>query len=834
MFLADPRETGITLGTPGDSKGFADWLRELPNDRGTPEFDAAYRRMIAAAERETMFTRLMSSRTEAMAQAAQHRIDSVRQQTGRELENPFRQGYLFEARERVEQARARGEDVGPMRDAVARTQREIFTERLDEAAGDNPAFQFGQSLEQQAGAIATAAADEARNARADLARRGAGWTDTLPSEVAGAIWGSRRDPVSVVSLVAGPTLAAGKTVLARLLTSAGAQGFFNLGLEVLQHPQAELWRRERGEKPGSFLPSPTEAAVAFLSGAIPGLAIQGVVEKAGSNALRRVLTGEAREGDLERALRHVGETPDGLSARTFDAGVRAEGNEAAANAGLPRGISPDGVRGAIAHAEDPVHTPPPELPLPVPERPKSHMRLLDEALEGASETVDGKPVAFVRLDARDIGTDANAFQFKGGGDAAGVTDRLRNVTQWDPLAAGKFFFYEFADGRVVVADGHQRLGLAKRLSGEQGQQIPLDGYAFRQVDGWTPADVRALAAKKNMQEGTGDAIDVARVIRDRPDLVDGRLPVNGPTMKNAMAIARLSDEAFGMVANGVVPPNYGAAVGAMVADPINHAATIADLARFAPATEREARLLIGEIQSAGFVSEHQIDLFGSADARRSLMAERVKVLDQAMQSLVSDKKLFGTLAKSADTIEGAGNQLDRSANRARAKNAAQLGDLLARLALKSGPVSDALNRAAERMAGGERKGLAANGFLDEVREILDRDGLQGLLGRGELRPHASVEPGTPEALAAAEGASAARSESRMQKTDMAAAEGAGPAEAIQRPPEGQSAPEANLVKDVAVAGREDGGDMRLLSHEAALAEADRPALYGDLLEACKL
>ncbi|MDQ2080559.1 hypothetical protein RA307_10230 [Xanthobacteraceae bacterium Astr-EGSB] len=94
-----------------------------------------------------------------------------------------------------------------------------------------------------------------------------------------------------------------------------------------------------------------------------------------------------------------------------------------------------------------------------------------------------------------------------------------------------------------------------------------------------------------MPEGSCNALDAARILRERPDLLDGKLPISSPMMRNAIALARLSDAAFGIAINGVVPGGQAAAVGAMVADPLPHGAVMADLARFKPETEREARLL---------------------------------------------------------------------------------------------------------------------------------------------------------------------------------------------------------------------------------------------------
>jgi hypothetical protein len=54
-----------------------------------------------------------------------------------------------------------------------------------------------------------------------------------------------------------------------------------------------------------------------------------------------------------------------------------------------------------------------------------------------------------------------------------------------------------------VADGHQRFGLAKRLNDERGFEHSLDGFLFREADGWSAPEVRILAALKNIREGSG-------------------------------------------------------------------------------------------------------------------------------------------------------------------------------------------------------------------------------------------------------------------------------------------------------------------------------------------
>ena len=107
-----------------------------------------------------------------------------------------------------------------------------------------------------------------------------------------------------------------------------------------------------------------------------------------------------------------------------------------------------------------------------------------------------------RFDPATVTTDARSFQYKSGGDDAGVTERLQGIKTWDPVKAGIAIIYERKDGTKVIADGHQRLGLAKRMMAE-GQSPKLFGVLRREVDGWTEAEVRAEAALKNIAEGLG-------------------------------------------------------------------------------------------------------------------------------------------------------------------------------------------------------------------------------------------------------------------------------------------------------------------------------------------
>jgi uncharacterized protein (DUF1015 family) len=74
-----------------------------------------------------------------------------------------------------------------------------------------------------------------------------------------------------------------------------------------------------------------------------------------------------------------------------------------------------------------------------------------------------------------------------------VTDRLQYITEWDPQLAGTVTVYEYADGRLFIADGHQRVALAKRLMAQNPDlNIQLYGYRLREVDGITPEQAMIL------------------------------------------------------------------------------------------------------------------------------------------------------------------------------------------------------------------------------------------------------------------------------------------------------------------------------------------------------
>ena len=127
---------------------------------------------------------------------------------------------------------------------------------------------------------------------------------------------------------------------------------------------------------------------------------------------------------------------------------------------------------------------------------------------------------------------------------------------------------------------------------------------------WTPADVRAHAALKNMRELSGTAVDMAKVMRERPDLIDDSLPLSDGKTREAVMLARLSDEAFGAVIAGRLAPPFAALIGEHVTDASRHAGLLNEIAAANLANAAQARFYLAQLLELPTTTEIQMTLFG--------------------------------------------------------------------------------------------------------------------------------------------------------------------------------------------------------------------------------
>lgn len=362
---------------------------------------------------------------------------------------------------------------------------------------------------------------------------------------------------------------------------------------------------------------------------------------------------------------------------------------------------------------------------PVPIDPRlDEPELRNPSLDAERPVVmlNDQPIGTSTFRASEIEVDAELMQFKSGGAQFGVTDRLRTVEEWDSYQAGFVTVWESLDGRRLIADGHQRHGLATRVGARTGQDIQLNAYVLREADGISAADARRITALRNVAEGSGSKTDAAKVFRDlAPEEVEAvlrRMAKGGEFIKDARGLARLDNEAFGAVINEVLPENYGASIGQLVDDPALHMGMVKILADTQPANRRQAEAIIRQALDAGFVKETQDSLFGTEQLMTGLFAQRAKLLDRALSELKRLKGAFGVAVRNADTLEAGGNKIDVAGSAAEVDANARALALVNALALRKGnAVNDLLTRAAERIAAGEQPAAVLKQFVADVRKL---------------------------------------------------------------------------------------------------------------------
>ena len=349
-------------------------------------------------------------------------------------------------------------------------------------------------------------------------------------------------------------------------------------------------------------------------------------------------------------------------------------------------------------------------------------------IDNGADNLDG---VIFKYNPDEIGIDAKTFQFKSGGDEFGVTERLQD-TVWDKNLAGTITVYEYADGRVVVSDGHQRLGLAKRIKAQDpSQEITLYAYKDREVDGVSPIQSRVQSAIKNIANADKDTynpqlvIDAAKVLREatnNPNIsadIINSLPPKSQVVKQAQGMMRLGDDAFMAIINGVIPPNYAAIIGRLIDDPDLQSAAVSVLAKSNPDNAFEAEAIIRQVKESDFEQVKQIDLFGEQIVTESYFVERAKILDKAYKELRRDKAAFETLVRNSERLEAEGNVLVKDVNKKKADTDGQTIALLQTLANRKGPLSDALNDAARTARDTGSYVEATGGFLDAIRGSIE-------------------------------------------------------------------------------------------------------------------
>ena len=329
------------------------------------------------------------------------------------------------------------------------------------------------------------------------------------------------------------------------------------------------------------------------------------------------------------------------------------------------------------------------------------------------------------IKAKNIKVDAKTFQFKDFGDEFGVTERLQGAKTWDPISTGTVVVYDRLDGGTYIVDGHQRLGLAKRLMAQDKDlDISLPAFRLRESEGVTPEMAMLMAARKNINEGYQNVLDVARVMRQDPKMAEILAP-RSSVVRQARAIVNIKgDESLGMILNDIVPPQYAQYVGRLIPeDEQLQLAAMKVLAKAKPENEMQASTMVREVLEGGTEQVEQTSLFGTELEAESFYFERAKVMDRAVKELKRDRSAFNTIVENQTKFESEGNKLARSANEQKIENDSRAIDSIVTLANRKGELSDDLSAAAKHAKRTGNFPEATERFVNAVR---------GSIGRGDF------------------------------------------------------------------------------------------------------
>lgn len=463
--------------------------------------------------------------------------------------------------------------------------------------------------------------------------------------------------------------------------------------------------------------------------------------------------------------------------------------------------------------------------------------------EGVVPQIDrpAEPGDVILVDPRTVDVDAKTFQFKMGGDAEGVTERLLGIREWNPDAAGQIIVYEYANGRRVIADGHQRLGLAKRLIAEESdgsqrwldnQEIKLPARVYRETDGWTPNQVMRRAAIANIAQESGTAVDAALILRAADPAEMAVLPPRSAKVRQGRELAALDDEALRMVSHGVVPENYGAIVGRLAPnDPPAQIGIIRALHEMEPANELEAEAIVRQFLELRGDDEAITDLFGEQVLASSPIKERSRVLARTIKALRDDRRIFATLSRNRDVIEAAGNTLAEG-NEGRAQTAAMAADLIMKLANRTGPVADALNAAARKAKEQGNYAQAVRDFTAVVRNAIEGGDLQGLITGQTARAPEGAGGAAAARVEATPSAAAAEADAALTLFDDPGSEAlAAETERLERGLFDLDEDETVLI----VTGQDDGGQdvMQSMTVKQVIAENEKEKDFLEQLKVCR-
>jgi hypothetical protein len=315
----------------------------------------------------------------------------------------------------------------------------------------------------------------------------------------------------------------------------------------------------------------------------------------------------------------------------------------------------------------------------------------------------------------EISFDPSRFQYKLNATATiGEVGSLSGVRKWDANLSGVMSVWKDpGDGKVYVINGHNRLALANRLGAE--------AVTVRFLNAANATEARAIGALQNIAEGAGSPMDAAKFFRDtgiknQQDVEARGLPLGSGQAEKGLRLSKLPGDVFNAVVRGDLTVNRGAIIGGSGLDDAKQREVFKMIGSRKAITDQTLQELVEHAAASVQRTQTTMSLFGETEEAKDNLLTRAKLSASLKAKIAREKRLFSTVskAKAASTLtEKGGNVINQEQSAKVAGEASEALGVFERLKSSAGPISSALNRAADRVEAGEAEAT--------VRKELERD-----------------------------------------------------------------------------------------------------------------
>ena len=284
----------------------------------------------------------------------------------------------------------------------------------------------------------------------------------------------------------------------------------------------------------------------------------------------------------------------------------------------------------------------------------------------------------------DLHCDPVRFQFRVVTvDKMGSSNSLKGVRKWDDTLAGTLLVWvDPANDRIYIVNGHNRYSKAISLG--------VTTLKCEFINAETYQIARSIGALKNISEGHGTPLDIAKFIRDSGKspvwlVRKGKLP-DSKLVRDGISLSKLNSVLFDRLIIGDLTEREGVIIGSIVP------------------TERQNEILpvLGKLNNKALeefchlslVSKDSVvqeDLFGNLEIVDNALVDRAKTIAEIRSKLTSEKRLFSTVARNSSKLEKGNNTIDTIASKTISDCASTALTAFDLLKLQSGQLADLIS-----------------------------------------------------------------------------------------------------------------------------------------------